>query len=1047
MITNVLLVDDHPVFRKGLRLLLEDESDFRVVGEAGDGLEALELVSQLDPDVVVMDISMPGMDGIQSTQSILSEAPHTKVIALSIHSEKGFVEGMLLSGASGYILKESAPEEIVDGILAVRRGEVFLSAAITGIVVDEYRRALAELPAAMEAAELAAGQILSTKLHRPAITPDLLTRTQLQEMLDQGRHGALILISAPAGYGKSTLANMWLEASEYPCAWLSLDGDDNDLRIFLTHVIAAIRTQFPEACGITSKMLGVAPMPALKIIVANLISDIENIESEFVLVLDDYHLIHEMGIHNLLNELLRRPNRRMRLLIASRGDPPLDLNQLRASGQMIEIRQKDLRFSAEESSTFLNDVMGIRIDQEAVAKFHEKTEGWVTALRLAALSLHHREDVAGLLSGLQGDSRYVQDYLTAEVVSHQPPEIQSWLLKTSILERFNAPLCEAVCQEDEEQAENKISGRAFLEWLEDAGLFTIALDDRGEWFRYHHLFQSTLLNWLQSQYQKDEINALHARANVWFAENGLIDDAIQHALDAGDIQAAAEIVEGKRHTVLDDDRWYVLEKWLSMLPVAVVGQRPELLMAQVHLCIYQHNLLAIFPTLEKIEQILGTDESNELLWGEINHLKGYINYFQGQGSSAQEHQRRALELIPESFQRTRGEAELHFALSLHMTGEKEQALQELNNLLRIKPDIAGTRSIRLWGGLSFIQLLEAELDQVFYPAQQWQDIAIEHGDVYAETYALYIQTCAAFFQNDQVEAAQKLSRLIENRYVMQSRLAVDSMCGLALLYQMKGETGKAAEASNQLVNFAQNTNDPGNILAASSSQARLSLIQGDNLSAVRWLRSADTSSDVGIMLWWIEVPRITECRVLVAEGSGESLQKAVELLQVYQQENQDIHNKYQEIVILSLLTLAYLKQKEDNKAMSVLKEALDLAYPGGWIWPFIELGSPMLDLLGKLKKQVMNTELINYIDQILAAFPSPEATAAKSQPTDLIDPLTERELQVLKLLATALTTDEIADELVVSVNTVRMHTKNIYSKLGAHSRIEAVERGRALGLI
>jgi len=376
---------------------------------------------------------------------------------------------------------------------------------------------------------------------------------------------------------------------------------------------------------------------------------------------------------------------------------------------MTEMRHVDLRFSLEETSTFMNDVMGIHLDQAEVVELWEKTEGWVTALRLAALSMRHQEDLAGLLGRLQGGSHYIQEYLMGEVLSHQPPDIQEWLLKTTILERFCAPLCEAICREEAGATASVLNGDAFLKWLREAGLFVIALDAQGEWFRFHNLFQSMLQDWLQSQYRQDEIADMHARASAWFSENGMIEEAIQHMLKNGDVISAAEIVEGSRCAMLETDQWYILEKWLSLLPEAVKQQRPELLMAQVEVYECQQNLPAMLSTLDKVEQILGSAKSDDPLWGQINYYRGYLCYFQGQGSQAHAYQKRAIDLIPDPNQFYRSEADLHYALSLHMTGEKESAIQALNNWLSTERNLTATRSTRLWAGLYFIHLLEGDL--------------------------------------------------------------------------------------------------------------------------------------------------------------------------------------------------------------------------------------------------------------------------------------------------------------------------------------------------
>ena len=321
METTVLLVDDHPLFRQGLRLLIERDAGMRVVGEAGDGQQAIDLARELSPDVVVMDITMPDVNGIEATQRILAASPGTKVVALSIHGEKRFVEDMLLAGARGYILKESAPEDVVNGIRAVTRGEVYLSAGITKVVVSGYKERLSGDPsAAKQVGKTSATPTVLTKLHRPRISQRVVSRPRLLGLLEAGRRRPLTLVSAPAGYGKSTLVSQWLESieSECPSAWLSLDGRDNDVRVFMTHLVAAVQTQFPEALQGTSLLVNAPALPPLPVLAGTLVNEVALVPRRFILVLDDYHRIVEPSIHELLSELLRHPPKTLHLVLVTR---------------------------------------------------------------------------------------------------------------------------------------------------------------------------------------------------------------------------------------------------------------------------------------------------------------------------------------------------------------------------------------------------------------------------------------------------------------------------------------------------------------------------------------------------------------------------------------------------------------------------------------------------------------------------------------------------------------------------------------------------------
>jgi LuxR family maltose regulon positive regulatory protein len=717
---------------------------------------------------------------------------------------------------------------------------------------------------------------------------------------------------------------------------------------------------------------------------------------------------------------------------------------------MGEVRARAMSFSTDETAAFLQNVSGSEVDEETVNALKERTDGWVMGLRLVTLSVNNIAELKSRATVLPGEQRTL-DYLATEALSRQPRDIQTWLLETSILDRFCAPLCEAVCLPAETGESSNLNGDGFIQWLMESNLFVIPLDQRREWFRYHHLFGELLQNQLKNVLDAEEIYRLYSRASQWFLENGHVAEAIDYALAANDVMGAAQIVERNRYAIQDKDEWFTLEKWLSKLPEGVKQTRPGLLIAQAKVSLVHQDFPGVLASIEEAERIMGADQSNQTeddpLWGEIYHLKGYFTYFQGLGSIANQHQRRALELLPESNQLDMAEAKLHFGLSLQMCGEKVNAIDDFNQQLRAGGHLSPIQRTRLWSGLAFIHLLEGDLPEVLYPAQQCQAITANQKDVYAEAYMQYLDTCVHFMQNNQDKASRNLSWIEDQRFIIQKRVAIDGFCESALIHQVQGQADKVAAATSRLLEFAAETQDPANLLIASSCQARLSLMQADTASALEWLGKTDLNYDAGIMLWWIEIPRLTACRVLIAEGSQRSLEQATEKLLQYKIENQAVHNTYQVIVILPLIALAYHKLSNDDEALKVLKEALELGRPGGWIWPFIEGGASMAGLLKRLRRGSVATELGYYIDRILAVFSTPKEKVDPFDQTGLVKPLTERELQVLQLLTSTLSATEIAAELVVSVNTVRMHTKNIYRKLVVNSRIEAVERAREMGLI
>lgn len=625
---RVLLVDDHPLFRRGLRSLLDDEANISIVGEANDGREAINGVRELNPNVLIMDITMPNVNGIDATRRILSQSPDCKIIALSIHSGKRFVEKMLHAGAAAYILKDNAPEDLVKGIRAVMNGEGYLSQSITSGVLSEFKKKLdhtkkihketeltaserktlrllvdgasnkdissalqisvksvesisrrimkshgvksiAELTEALRhggpigeepeygpAGEAAAKSINSTKFHQQADPSNHVQRSRLLKQLEESRRLPLTLVSAPAGYGKSTLVSHWLKKCGCPSAWVLLDENDNDLGTFLNYFLTAIETAIPGSLPGTNAMAGQSILPPISIVVESLANELDLIEQDFFLALNDFHYIQEKSIQNLLTELLRHPPLHMHLILISRRDPFLPIASYRALELVNEIRAQDLRFTTAESTEYLKSIFGDEIDESIARALTEKTEGWVTGLRLAAMNIRDCGDTTGILTEIHGTTQFSMEYLFDEVLSRQSRIKRDYLLNTAILNRFCAPLCDAICKPETDGAPKEIGGWHFIRFLKKENLFLIKLDSNNRWFRYHQMFQQLLQNQLERHRSPEEIAALHSRASAWFKENGSVEEEIHHALAGVKIMLTGKSTEGMARAAATLDRLY-----------------------------------------------------------------------------------------------------------------------------------------------------------------------------------------------------------------------------------------------------------------------------------------------------------------------------------------------------------------------------------------------------------------------------------------------------------------------------------------------------------
>jgi ATP/maltotriose-dependent transcriptional regulator MalT/ActR/RegA family two-component response regulator len=517
MAIKILLADDHPLFRKGLRDLLQGQADFEIVAEAENGREAVDKARAHSPDIVVMDIAMPDLSGIEATREILRETPSTRVVALSMHAGKRFVEEMLGAGAAGYILKKSVPEDIVNGIQAVSAGETFLSPAITGVVVSQFKDLLS---GAAQTDDLQGmPSILRTKLHRPVLPPDIVPREKLISRWEEMRKRPVTLISAPAGYGKSTLACLMTEACDCPHSWLSVDEEENDLHTFLTHIVAAIEESFPGACDVTrSLMQGAEPAPASDL-GRHLVNDLFNIKSPFILVLDDFHKIREEAVHELMSVLMNHPPQNLHLILLTRRDLPLLTSTLRGRGQINEIGVADLYFSVDETAFFLKHALGRSIDAKHLETIQEALEGWPAGIRLMVQSLNYSGDLDFLLAGLDGGFATIVDYLWNEVLLHQSPEMAKLMSATASLECFCAPLCDVLIEADPVLGAAGINGDEFIARLQKGNLFLVPLDTGDQWFRYHHLFQNLLQRRLNKWWRPEEVATLHSQAKSWLAAN------------------------------------------------------------------------------------------------------------------------------------------------------------------------------------------------------------------------------------------------------------------------------------------------------------------------------------------------------------------------------------------------------------------------------------------------------------------------------------------------------------------------------------------------
>lgn len=1037
---EILLVDDHALLRRGMRLLLDDEAGIEVVGEAANGEEAISQVKALQPDIVIIDISMPVLNGIDATRKIVASWPASRVIALSIHSGKRFVDDMLNAGASGYMLKESVPEELILGIRAVHRGEMYLSSSVAGTVLSAYVKSIQGQQQADNPAD-----ILRSKLHMPQITPDTVQRQRLFDRLDSGKVRPLTLVSAAAGYGKSILISSWLKESDWPGAWISLDENDGEVGLFLKYITTAIRDIFPDSCENSHALTMAEKLPAVAEVTACLSNDFEAIDQPFVLVLDDYQNISmESSVNDLLDQLLSHTPIPLHIVIITRRDPALSLVPLRARNQVTEIRTDDLRFSLPEARLLLETSASFAGSQIALDNVQEEMEGWAAGLRLVSLALRHTEDQDNFLMNLRGGIQKTREYLVQEVVAMQAPALRSPLLRCAILDQFSRPLCNAVCGSEDSHGTDPFDGDTFINSLLKENLFTMGIDSQGIWYRYHQLFRQLLQQELHRTTSTDEIASLHLKASEWFEKENQMERAFHHVQASNDLDMIAQFVVRNWRVLVDRDQWYILRKWLSHLPDSIVNAQPQLVIASAWMHYHRMDTEQLQSTLSRIEEFVNTGRTMQEFSGEIQLFRGSFELFNNDSAAALHSFENALLEIPESNYSLRGDTEVLFALAGQMQGNLAQVSTKLNSWLNDRRQPLPLRTTRLLMTHTLLRIVAGDLVQAEQYIQKHRDIAMSQNLENALAWCDYLQGYIYLQQGKLKSAIDYLEKAGFRKHCHFTRAAICALNCLSLAQEMLGESEAAAATLKTLHDFVAEY-DPSMQLVADSFEARLALLQVSPAVVAQWLQTS-TPVSPGVMLLWLEAPCLTRCRALLTSGSDNDLRVAVERLREYAELNKSQHNVIQSIGIHVLLAIASDKQGQVEDAFTHLTKALSSGQPGNVVFPFLESGEPLVSLLKRLPDQHENASfaerIISMYDELSKLRENRKSTNGTAKIT--VSTLTNRENEILALLVDQLQNKEIAAKLFVSPETVKYHLKHLYQKLNVSNRRQAAAKGASI---
>lgn len=882
--------------------------------------------------------------------------------------------------------------------------------------------------------------ILATKLYLPRLRPNVVERSRLLARLNEGLHRRLTLISAPAGFGKTTLISQWVQEIGRPTAWLSLDAGEKDPGRFLLYFVAALQTiEAPFGEGILSALQSPQP-PPLEALLTALLNELSAREDQIVLVLDDYHVVEAPEVDQALTFLLNHLPPRLHLILATREDPHLPLARLRAQDQLTELRAADLRFTPSEAAVFLNQVMGLTLPLHDIASLEKRTEGWIVGLQFAALAMQGHRDTASFITSFTGSHHFVLDYLVEEVLGQQSEAVQTFLLRTSILDRFCAPLCDAVL------LDSSHAGQATLEYLERANLFIISLDNERCWYRYHHLFAHLLrLRLHQSlaaspEEAQSQVNELHIRASAWYEKRGLALEAFHHATAAHDIERAGRLIEGKGIPRHFRGAVTTLLEWLKSLPTSVLDARPWLWVRYASLLVVNGQTTDVEEKLQAAEVALRDSELDETtrdLLGQIAAIRATLALTRYQVEAMFTQARRALEYLhPDNlFSRVTALWVLGFASANQ--GDRVAARQIYTEAITLGQASGQTfATILATIGLGNVQELDIQLSLA---AQTYRHILQLAGNQPLQIiYEAHLGLARILYEENRLDEAlhhgqQSLALAQQYDQGVIDRFVVCEVF-LARLKLAQGDLAGAADLLARSSQSARQRNFMGRLPEVGAAQILVLLRQG-NLAAAAHL--AQTNA----------LP-LSQARVYLAQGDPSA---ALAVLEEWREQAETRGWQDERLKAMVLQALALRAAGAQESAVQLLIEALAIAEPAGCIRLFLDEGAPMAQLLSQA--QTLG-RMPDYIGKLLALWQAEEPEdedapplSAQSRVQPLVEPLSQRELEILQLIAQGRSNQEISEQLVLALGTVKGHNRNIFGKLQVQRRTEAVARARELGLL
>lgn len=884
--------------------------------------------------------------------------------------------------------------------------------------------------------------LLTTKFHIPPQRVDLVARPQLTARLNAITNGKLALVTAPAGFGKTTLVVDWI-TNQLPVryqervSWLALDSNDNTPRQFWAYMIAAIQRMNPSLGRTLQPSLHAnTTLPPIETLLTALINEIILDGQPLLLGIDDYHEITHPEIHRGTAFLIENLPPNLQLIILSREDLPFPVSRYRVNSKLIEVRAADLRFTQNESAVFFNDLLSMSLTPEDIQALNTRTEGWVAGLQLAALSLQSTTDKSSFIQAFKGSHRFLTDYLVDEVLSRQTTATQEFLWRTSILERF----CAEVCNELTETA----NSQKMLRQLEQANLFIIPLDDERRWFRYHHLFTEFLRLRLQ-EHEAKQIAELYQRAIQWFRQAGLPREALQYAIKAQDYAQAVELLDVLAPEILEHDNHMLLIQWAAQIPENIASQQPLL-------CAYLGWAYLLSGQLKDAQRWLDRAETNitrsdsmeeRIIRGYVFAHRAYIVFMQGVYTTTLDYARQALSMLPLENKAIRARTFTTLGNALNYAGQLNEAKKAFQEAIQIAREI-DSLPLALFSYCSLGEVFRdegrlSEAERTYQQVLLFAEELTGQQEIPLTGFAIFELGVIARERNDFDTAKKLLEKGVKLcREWQQGEALAIGLMELAETNRLQGAFAECETALNDVRQVAADIS-PWAANLVESFAARLALSRGETAQAARWARQAGLDEQACELGY----ERFPEClplvRLHIASGHP---RKAITLSECLITRDRTLGRMGRVLDLMTLQAAAFIELGKTDQAAQVLEEAIQIAEPEYIVRPFLDEGARLLPCLRELPPTTFRNELLTILGSRL-----PSSLSSEGKHTALIEPLNEREITILRLMAAGRSNSEIGDELYLSVNTIRWYASQIYAKLGVKNRSAAADQARKLGIL